>query len=67
MDYNEALVVKGKNLNLIGSTNNQGFVISQLIIIHFYQRRFRGVGYRFRTLKKCKYLILRTNPKINNS
>ena len=23
MDYNEALVVKGKNLNLIGSTNNQ--------------------------------------------
>lgn len=33
MDYNEALVVKGKNLNLIGSTNNQGFVISQLIII----------------------------------
>ena len=33
MDYNEALVVKGKNLNLIGSTNNQGFAISQLIII----------------------------------
>lgn len=33
MDYNEALVVKGKNLNLIGSTNDRGFVISQLIIV----------------------------------